>query len=210
MTENPAAVMGDVQAPEGRPANQTRRVTGLLAALRPDLKRFALSLCHDPSAAEEIVQESLLRAWRGARNLRDVSAVKAWLFAITRREFLRRRAREKPQPVSLEDLTEAEAQGLVIENELPLDELRKALLALDSAYREPLVMQVVLGLTTQEIARRLGLTQTAVLTRLFRARDQLRAQFFGEERKVRGRSPVRDTATHVSSWKLARAHRTML
>jgi RNA polymerase sigma-70 factor (ECF subfamily) len=52
--------------------------------------------------------------------------------------------------------------------------LRRAILKLPDEYREPLVMQVLGGLTTQEIGKELGLTQAAVLTRLFRARNKLR------------------------------------
>ena len=55
-----------------------------------------------------------------------------------------------------------------------LDDLRRAILKLPDEYREPLVMQVLGGLTTTEIAQQLGLTQPAVLTRLFRARNRLR------------------------------------
>jgi RNA polymerase sigma-70 factor (ECF subfamily) len=53
-------------------------------------------------------------------------------------------------------------------------DLRRAILALEDDYREPLVLQVLMGLSTQEIAEQLGLTQAAVLTRLFRARNKLR------------------------------------
>jgi RNA polymerase sigma-70 factor (ECF subfamily) len=52
--------------------------------------------------------------------------------------------------------------------------MRRAIFALDEDYREPLVLQVLMGFSTGEIARELGLTQGAVLTRLFRARQRLR------------------------------------
>jgi RNA polymerase sigma-70 factor, ECF subfamily len=52
--------------------------------------------------------------------------------------------------------------------------VRRAIFALDDDYREPLVMQVLLGHSTEEIAIELGLTRGAVLTRLFRARQKLR------------------------------------
>jgi RNA polymerase sigma-70 factor (ECF subfamily) len=54
-------------------------------------------------------------------------------------------------------------------------ELREALFSLPEDYREPLVLQVLMGLSTAEIAAQLGLSNAAVLTRLFRARKQLRA-----------------------------------
>lgn len=54
--------------------------------------------------------------------------------------------------------------------------MRRAIAALDADYREPLVLQVLMGFSTAEIASQLGLTQAAVLTRLFRARQKLRRQ----------------------------------
>ena len=55
-----------------------------------------------------------------------------------------------------------------------LMELRAAIFKLPDDYREPLVMQVLMGYSTAEIAAELGLSNAAVLTRLFRARKQLR------------------------------------
>jgi RNA polymerase sigma-70 factor (ECF subfamily) len=55
--------------------------------------------------------------------------------------------------------------------------LKLALLKLPDEYREPLVMQVLGGFTTAEIGSELGLTNAAVLTRLFRARNKLRAAY---------------------------------
>jgi RNA polymerase sigma-70 factor (ECF subfamily) len=155
----------------------SKRIGEILGALQPEMKRFALWLCRDPLAAEEIVQDSLLRAWRAAGSLRDESSAKSWVLTIVRREHARRCARRKPASISLEDLTEADEEGLAVTDALPLEDLRQAIFALDAAYREPLLLQVLMGLSTQEIAHRLGLTQSAVLTRLFRARDQLRQHF---------------------------------
>ena len=53
-------------------------------------------------------------------------------------------------------------------------DVRRAILALDDDYREPLVLQVLMGCSTGEIAAQLGLSQRAVLTRLYRARQKLR------------------------------------
>jgi RNA polymerase sigma-70 factor (ECF subfamily) len=54
--------------------------------------------------------------------------------------------------------------------------MRRAIFRLDEDYREPLVLQVLLGYSTQEIADLMGMRQGAVLTRLFRARARLRQQ----------------------------------
>ena len=70
------------------------------------------------------------------------------------------------------------------------DDLRRAIMQLPDEYREPLVMQVLGGLTTAEIAAELKLTQPAVLTRLFRARNRLRVD-------LRARSPRRTRNEHA-------------
>jgi RNA polymerase sigma-70 factor (ECF subfamily) len=125
----------------------------VLEALRPDLLRFAFWLARDRSVAEDVVQETLIRAWKSREELKDSAAARPWLLTIVRREHARLYERKR----------------------LPtLEDLRRAILRLPVEYREPLVMQVLGGLTTAEIAAELGLTQPAVLTRLFRARNKLR------------------------------------
>ena len=66
--------------------------------------------------------------------------------------------------------------ALASEGDAGLQDLRGAIMQLPDEYREPLVMQVLGGFSTAEIAAELGLTQAAVLTRLFRARNRLRAR----------------------------------
>jgi RNA polymerase sigma-70 factor (ECF subfamily) len=63
---------------------------------------------------------------------------------------------------------------LAAEDDTELEELRRAIFKLEDDYREPLVLQVLLGYTAAEIAAHMGLSVGAVLTRLFRARNQLR------------------------------------
>jgi RNA polymerase sigma-70 factor (ECF subfamily) len=142
--------------------------------LRPDLLRFAYWLARDRSVAEDVVQETLIRAWKSRAELKDAAAVRPWLLTIVRREYARLFERKRLPTVDVDD---AEIQGdpaLASEGDAGIDDLRRAILQLPDEYREPLVMQVLGGLTTQEIAGELGLTQAAVLTRLFRARNKLR------------------------------------
>lgn len=156
----------------------------LLEGLRPDLLRFAFWLARDRSVAEDVVQETLIRAWKSREELKDPAATRPWLLTIVRREHARLYERKRLPTVDVED---AEAQGdpaLLAgdssDTEAGLDDLRRAILKLPDEYREPLVMQVLGGHTTAEIGRELGLTQAAVLTRLFRARNKLR-EIYGLE-----------------------------
>lgn len=146
----------------------------LCAELRPDLFRFAFWLARDRSAAEDVVQEALLRAWRSREGLSDEAAVKPWLLTIVRREHARLYERKRFETVQVDELVGSESPELGVAVDQEVLNVRRAILALDDDYREPLVMQVLLGHTTDEIAVVLGLTRGAVLTRLFRARQKLR------------------------------------
>jgi len=148
--------------------------TRLLQMLQPDLLRFACWLARDRSVAEDVVQETLIRAWKSREELKDPAAARPWLFTIVRREHARLYERKR---LPLVDVDSVEALGdpaLATEGDAGLDDLRRAIMQLPDEYREPLVLQVLGGFTTAEIASQLQLTQAAVLTRLFRARNRLR------------------------------------
>ena len=148
----------------------------LCAGLRPDLFRFAFWLARDRDVAEDVVQESLLRAWRSRESLDATESAKQWLLTIVRREHARLYERKRFDTVPVDDLVNAESPELAVAEEREVLDMRRAIFALEEDYREPLVLQVLMGLTTEEIAGQLGLTQGAVLTRLFRARQRLRRQ----------------------------------
>ena len=158
-----------------RGADARASLTALFESLRPDLLRFAQWLARDRALAEDIVQEALLRAWRSRDALKDPSAARAWLLTIVRREHARLYERKRLELVSLDEAAEIpdSAPAAAADSELPM--LRHAIMKLPLEYREPLVLQVLGGFSTEEIARELELTGTAVLTRLFRARHKLRA-----------------------------------
>ena len=67
-------------------ADPRASMTQLFESMRPDLVRFAHWLARDRSLAEDIVQESLLRAWRSRDTLKDQGAARPWLLTIVRRE----------------------------------------------------------------------------------------------------------------------------
>ena len=81
----------------------------LFESMRPDLLRFAQWLARDRAIAEDIVQESLLRAWRSRDALKDPAAARAWLLTIVRREHARLYERKRLELVSLDDVVEIQA-----------------------------------------------------------------------------------------------------
>jgi RNA polymerase sigma-70 factor (ECF subfamily) len=146
----------------------------LLEMLRPDLVRFAFWLARDRAVAEDVVQETLIRAWKSREELKDQGAARPWLFTIVRREHARLYERKRLPTVDVEEVEALGDPALASDGDAGLDDLRRAIMQLPDQYREPLVMQVLGGLSTAEIAAELQLTQPAVLTRLFRARARLR------------------------------------
>jgi RNA polymerase sigma-70 factor (ECF subfamily) len=150
------------------------RFEGLCARYRPDVFRFALWLARDGAIAEDVVQETFLRAWRAIDSLADPEAARSWLLAIARREHARLYERKRHTTVPLDDLIANEDPALA---SVPSEDsdIGAAISSLNTDYRKPLVLQVLMGYSTEEIARQMGLTRTAVLSRLYRARLKLRA-----------------------------------
>jgi RNA polymerase sigma-70 factor, ECF subfamily len=147
----------------------------LLEMLRPDLLRFALWLARDRAVAEDVVQETLIRAWKSREELKDPAAARPWLLTIVRREHARLFERKRLPTVDVESVEALGDPALASDGDAGLHDLRGAIMKLPDEYREPLVMQVLGGFSTAEIAAELELTQPTVLTRLFRARNKLRA-----------------------------------
>jgi RNA polymerase sigma-70 factor, ECF subfamily len=156
--------------------DRRRRFSALCEALRPDLLRFAWWLARDRGLAEDVVQESMLRAWKSFDSLADESKAKAWLLTIVRRELARSFERKRPELADVDALVAAESALLAAPEDERVGEMRRAIFRLEEDYREPLVLQVLLGYSTREIAELMGLQQGAVLTRLFRARARLRRE----------------------------------
>ena len=173
--------------PETDAGNASRlKFDRLVAPWQDDLFRYALWLCRDPDLARDVVQDSLLRAWRSIESLRDESSVKTWLLTIVRREHARVYERKRLETKDIDDLSRAENALIAIGHDTDIDDMRKALFKLEADYREPLVLQVMMGFSTQEIADLMGINSGAVLTRLHRARNKLVATIRPELEALQG------------------------
>ena len=139
-----------------------------------DMYRYAAWLCRDKAIAEDVVQEALLRAWKSLDALRDDAAAKPWLLTIVRRENARYFERKRLETVDIDNLTASQSALLSEQPDDDLGDMREAIFSLEDDYREPLVLQVLMGFSTNEIAEQMGLKQGAVLTRLHRARTKLK------------------------------------
>jgi len=153
---------------------RTRRFEELVTVLHRDMYRYAAWLSRDPGIAEDVVQEALLRAWKSLEALRDDGAAKQWLLTIVRRENARYFERKRLETVDIDNLTPAQTGMLAETDDSDLRDMREAIYRLDDDYREPLVLQVMMGHSTKEIAELMGINPGAVLTRLHRARIKLK------------------------------------
>src|SRR5580698_11332799 len=100
------------------------RFQALCQKLRPDLLRFAFWLSRDRALAEDVVQESMLRAWKARDSLLDESAAKPWLLTIIRREYARTFERRRFQTVDVDELIAKEEPLLAAVEEQDVAEMR--------------------------------------------------------------------------------------
>jgi RNA polymerase sigma-70 factor (ECF subfamily) len=151
-----------------------KRFDRVVTVFHQDMYRYAAWLCRDPGIAEEVVQEALLRSWKSLDALRDDDAAKPWLLTIVRRENARYFERKRLETVDIDNLSPAQSAMLAETEDSEIDDMRQAIYRLEDDYREPLVLQVLMGHSTKEIAELMGIQQGAVLTRLHRARIKLK------------------------------------
>lgn len=147
------------------------------------LYRLALRLTTDPSRAEDLVQDTVLKAFRSWQSFQPGTNIRSWLFTILRNTFIndyRRRQRE-PIPMDLEAI-EPHASFRAVDDEDPEGTFfsqivdAKVLEAIDRLpedFREVLVLSDIENLPYAEIAGVLGIPVGTVKSRLFRARRQL-------------------------------------
>lgn len=158
-------------------AARRRRYEALVDAYYNDIFRYAYWLGKSRQLAEDLTQETFMRAWRAFDSLQSDGAAKAWLFTILRRENARRFEKFQPDLDDIDDHQSALPDARVHEpdQQMEMRLLHKAIADLEPEYREPLILQVIGGFSGEEIASMLNLNNNTVMTRLFRARNKLRA-----------------------------------
>lgn len=164
--------------------NKQQRYESLVAALYQDVFRYAFWLCKSKPLAEDLVQETFLRAWRSLDSLQNDKAAKAWLFTILRRENARLYERYRPELVDVEGQAIAESDTNEPDSRMDRELLHNAINRLESEYREPLLLQVIGGFSGKEIAEILDLNNNTVMTRLFRARSKLKQAFNADDTEL--------------------------
>ncbi len=152
-----------------------RAVRRLLDEAGPVLYGFVFGrVGGDSGAAEDIVQETLLEAVKGAEGFRGESALTTWLCAIARRRVARYYERERREEVARSGLTLVSSAGAGAIDDR--DEVLRALGRLSAVHRQVLVLKYLDDCTVGDIARAIGRTDVQVQSLLQRARDGLRRQ----------------------------------
>ena len=146
--------------------------------------RYVLGMVHDPTEAEDLTQETFLRAYRQRDSLREAGALVAWLYRIAThvsldrwRQRARRTPRESDSDVDEIDLPDPDAPSLQqsLEQSEMSECVQQYLANLPDAYRAVILLHDLHGLTGSEIAETLDLPLATVKIRLHRARRRLQA-----------------------------------
>ncbi len=170
----------------------------LVDAYSAQIYRLALKMLADPNDAEDVLQETFIKAYRSLPSFEGRSSLLTWLYRIATNESLMVLRKRKPQQELLESDRQGdedeEAEELQIvdwccmpERELLSSESRRfldqAMEKLSPALKVVFLLRDVQGLSIKETAEVLEVSEAAVKTRLLRARLQLRdelSSYFGE------------------------------
>lgn len=138
--------------------------------------RLALSVVRDPALAEDVVQETLIKAWRALPTFRGDSSLRRWVLTITHNtavSLLRAAQEEARDPTELPDSPIPHSIEDSVQAKVAVEQLWNALGDLDYSSRALVVLRDIEGLSYEELCRVLGLPLSTVRTRLFRVRRKL-------------------------------------
>jgi RNA polymerase sigma-70 factor, ECF subfamily len=183
-----------MSSPDQAARDRIRRFEADVLVHLDDLYRVARRLTGNATEAEDLTQDTCLRAFERLDQLRSPAAARVWAFTILRSIFLRRierQARSVGADIIHSPLLEA---GEVLQDsyealrpiqETPLGEVREALARLPLPYREPLILAHIGGFSYKEISEILTIPLGTVMSRLFRARRLLRSELREPTRRTR-------------------------
>jgi RNA polymerase sigma-70 factor (ECF subfamily) len=151
----------------------------------PALRRYARALTGERHAADELVQDSLERAWSRFHLWRPGTDVRAWLFTIMHNLYANavRKAKRAPTYAPLVEADRMSAIESNAEAGIEVSSLIQALASLPDSQREVLLLVSLEGLTYEQVSQVLGIPIGTVMSRLSRAREHLRQIMSGDNRK---------------------------
>ena len=155
--------------------NESERLVELI----PRLRRYARALVGDRSSADDLVQDTLERAWAKLHLYRRGTDLRAWLFTVMHNVHVNK-VRATRATDTLDDempelaLRAPQADALVVRD------LDRAIALLPADQRSVLLLVTLEDMSYEEVARTLGIPMGTVMSRLSRAREKLRALMLGQ------------------------------
>ena len=158
----------------------------LVEATHREVYSLCFRILRNPDDAAEATQDAFLKAWRGLKGFRGDAQFTTWLYRVAANAAISRqrsRARRwdhetKAEPEVLQRIPATESSEEAASARIELEKVERGLAQLSEAYRSAIVLRDVYGLTIDEMAKHLGISDVAAKVRLHRARKRLRDLVF--------------------------------
>ena len=171
----------------------------LLAPHDLALRRFAMKLTGNEHHAEDLVQETFLKAWKHRDKLSVGTELRAWLFTILRNTFYSSLRKYKREVADVDGkLAEAQFEEAAQEHAVDLTMLISAVAMLPEIHRRPIVLMGVHGFSQLEAAAACGCTVGTIKSRVSRGRANLNQSFARGRGDVHGRIAPREGVARKS------------
>lgn len=186
--DGPAPPPNASHDPTADPTPNPTELDKMAASFGPAIYRVALSVVRDPALAEDVTQDTLLRAWLNLASYRGDAPLRNWVLRIAHNTAVSALRQRRDQVIDPATMPESAATGgssdveRNVAGRMMMGELWQALDRLDQTTRAIVVLREVEGLTYEDIAATLDLPLPTVRTRLFRARRQLAGALEGWQR----------------------------
>jgi RNA polymerase sigma factor (sigma-70 family) len=150
----------------------------------PRLRRYARALLGDRYAADDLVQDTLERAWNKFHLWRPGSDLRAWLFTIMHNVFVNQvRSKRSEMEKTMEELPVVAVRATQSDS-LEIADVEHALRALPEEQREVLLLVAIEDMSYEEVSRALAIPIGTVMSRLSRARERMRRLIAGVQQVV--------------------------
>ncbi|MDA8520146.1 RNA polymerase sigma factor [Acidovorax sp. NCPPB 4044] len=163
-----------------------------IVACIPNLRRYARGLVSDPALADDLVQDTLERAWSRFSLWHQRGDIRAWMFGIMHNQFIdgvRAKAR-RPEDSAGDDLPDVEQRASQSDG-IEVRDLDRAMQRLPPEQREVLLLVAVEDMGYAQAAAVLGLPIGTVMSRLARGRERLRQELQGRAPSAHAAAPLR-------------------
>lgn len=155
-------------------------INAIITEQIPRLRRYARALTGERTRADDLVQDTLERAWGKLHLWRRGSDMRAWMFSIMHNTFINHIRKKQLDAVSMDDEALEIPTRATQEDALQMRDLSSAIGKLPDEYREVILLIGLEQMSYEEVAHVLGIPMGTVMSRLSRGRERLRVIMAGE------------------------------